>query len=273
MDSRLSEALAHLPDYFGNHVLVSMTALALGLIVSLPLAFTCLRPPHLARDPADADQHCTNSAGPGAARSVLSVAARCGVALVTLVRRELLGARLPPRRAGAGALQHAPDPAQHNHRADRNRRGRHRSRARCRHDLPTILAHGGGAARAAGNHGRHPYVGSMGHRNGDALDADWPDQPGQLHLHRPADAELDFRVVRLLRRGPAGARDRSVAGSDRKRCRRSPAATRGGRNGRIGSHCRTRVRLNTVARCTNLSGRRQAVFRAIHSSGLDRAKA
>jgi hypothetical protein len=27
MDSRLSEALAHLPDYFGNHVLVSMTAL------------------------------------------------------------------------------------------------------------------------------------------------------------------------------------------------------------------------------------------------------
>jgi osmoprotectant transport system substrate-binding protein/osmoprotectant transport system permease protein len=47
MDSRLSEALAHLPDYFGNHVLVSMTALALGLIVSLPLAFACLRRPTL----------------------------------------------------------------------------------------------------------------------------------------------------------------------------------------------------------------------------------
>src|SRR5262249_38882454 len=45
MDSRLSEALAHLPDYFGNHVLVSMTALALGLVVSLPLAFACLRRP------------------------------------------------------------------------------------------------------------------------------------------------------------------------------------------------------------------------------------
>src|SRR5271166_3082117 len=47
MDPRLSEALALLPDYFGNHVLVSMTALALGLIVSLPLAFACLRRPTL----------------------------------------------------------------------------------------------------------------------------------------------------------------------------------------------------------------------------------
>ncbi|MBV8512584.1 MAG: ABC transporter permease, partial [Xanthobacteraceae bacterium] len=47
MDPHLSEALKLLPDYFGNHVLVSMTALALGLIVSLPLAFVCLRRPTL----------------------------------------------------------------------------------------------------------------------------------------------------------------------------------------------------------------------------------
>jgi osmoprotectant transport system permease protein len=47
MDPRLSEAFALLPDYFGNHVLVSMTALALGLAVSLPLAFACLRRPTL----------------------------------------------------------------------------------------------------------------------------------------------------------------------------------------------------------------------------------
>ncbi|MBV8747323.1 MAG: ABC transporter permease, partial [Xanthobacteraceae bacterium] len=47
MDPRLGEAFALLPDYFGNHVLVSMTALALGLIVSLPLAFGCLRRPTL----------------------------------------------------------------------------------------------------------------------------------------------------------------------------------------------------------------------------------
>src|ERR1700752_760823 len=37
-DPRWGEALAHLPDYLGNHVRVSVTALALGLAVSLPLA-------------------------------------------------------------------------------------------------------------------------------------------------------------------------------------------------------------------------------------------
>src|SRR6202795_4375623 len=37
-DPRWSEALSHLPDYLGNHVRVSVTALALGLVVSLPLA-------------------------------------------------------------------------------------------------------------------------------------------------------------------------------------------------------------------------------------------
>jgi len=30
-DPRWGEALAHLPDYLGNHVRVSLTALALGL--------------------------------------------------------------------------------------------------------------------------------------------------------------------------------------------------------------------------------------------------
>jgi osmoprotectant transport system permease protein len=37
-DPRWGEALGHLPDYLGNHVRVSITALALGLLVSLPLA-------------------------------------------------------------------------------------------------------------------------------------------------------------------------------------------------------------------------------------------
>jgi osmoprotectant transport system permease protein len=37
-DPRWSEALAHLPDYLGNHVRVSVTALGLGLLISLPLA-------------------------------------------------------------------------------------------------------------------------------------------------------------------------------------------------------------------------------------------
>jgi len=37
-DPRWGEALSRLPDYLSNHVRVSLAALALGLIVSLPLA-------------------------------------------------------------------------------------------------------------------------------------------------------------------------------------------------------------------------------------------
>jgi osmoprotectant transport system permease protein len=46
-DPRWSEALAHLPDYLGNHVRVSLTALALGLLISLPLAITAHNRPVL----------------------------------------------------------------------------------------------------------------------------------------------------------------------------------------------------------------------------------
>ena len=44
-DPRWSEALAHLPDYLGNHVRVSVAALALGLAVSLPLAIAARNQP------------------------------------------------------------------------------------------------------------------------------------------------------------------------------------------------------------------------------------
>ena len=37
-DPRIAQALSYLPDYLGSHVRVSLTALILGLIVSLPLA-------------------------------------------------------------------------------------------------------------------------------------------------------------------------------------------------------------------------------------------
>ena len=46
-DPRWSEALAHLPDYLGNHVRVSVTALGLGLLVSLPLALIARNRPVL----------------------------------------------------------------------------------------------------------------------------------------------------------------------------------------------------------------------------------
>jgi osmoprotectant transport system permease protein len=48
-DARIADALARLPDYLGGHVLVSMTALALGLAVSFPLAILSMRRPTLRR--------------------------------------------------------------------------------------------------------------------------------------------------------------------------------------------------------------------------------
>src|SRR4030081_3619488 len=46
-DPRWGEALGHLPDYLGNHVRVSVTALALGLLFSLPLALIARNKPML----------------------------------------------------------------------------------------------------------------------------------------------------------------------------------------------------------------------------------
>jgi osmoprotectant transport system permease protein len=47
IDPAIAEAWARLPDYLGQHVLVSLTALAIGLAGSLPLALFCVRRPHL----------------------------------------------------------------------------------------------------------------------------------------------------------------------------------------------------------------------------------
>jgi osmoprotectant transport system permease protein len=46
-DPRWGEALSHLTDYLGNHVQVSVAALALGLVVSLPLAIVARNRPFL----------------------------------------------------------------------------------------------------------------------------------------------------------------------------------------------------------------------------------
>ena len=48
-DPRIADALARLPDYLGGHVLVSMTALVLGLAISLPLALVSMQRPALRR--------------------------------------------------------------------------------------------------------------------------------------------------------------------------------------------------------------------------------
>src|SRR5688500_2371160 len=49
LSSQIAEALVRLPAYLAGHVAVSVTALLLGLAVSLPLAFMSLRRPTLQR--------------------------------------------------------------------------------------------------------------------------------------------------------------------------------------------------------------------------------
>jgi osmoprotectant transport system permease protein len=46
-DPAFADAWARLPDYLGQHILVSLTALALGLAISLPLSLHAVRRPHL----------------------------------------------------------------------------------------------------------------------------------------------------------------------------------------------------------------------------------
>ena len=47
MSPQISDAFVRLPDYLGGHVLVSLTALALGLAISLPLALLSVHRPRL----------------------------------------------------------------------------------------------------------------------------------------------------------------------------------------------------------------------------------
>ena len=55
-DPRWGEALTHLSDYLGNHVRVSVTALALGLVISLPLAIAARKAPP-SRQPGSISVH------------------------------------------------------------------------------------------------------------------------------------------------------------------------------------------------------------------------
>jgi osmoprotectant transport system permease protein len=49
LDPRIAEALQRLPDYLGQHVLLSISALALGILISVPLGLAAARAPRLRR--------------------------------------------------------------------------------------------------------------------------------------------------------------------------------------------------------------------------------
>ena len=99
------------------------------------------------------------------------------------------------------------------------------------------LTHGRAAPGPAGDHGGRAHSVRVGDRHGHPIDADRPDQSRQLHLCRPADAELDFRAVRLRRCGGAGARRRPAACADRARLFRAQPQPGGCWRGRPRPYC------------------------------------
>ena len=216
-DPRWSEALAHLPDYLGNHVRVSVTALALGLAVSLPLAIAARNRP-LMRGALLGLASIVQTV-PGLALLALFYPLLLALAALSLswfgfgfsafgflpaVLALALYSMLPVLRNTITGLQGV-EPA-----ILEAAQGVGMTRA-------PIAAVGGIAAGAAGHDGRHPHRGGLGDRHRHAVDADRADQPRQLHLCGAADPELGVRAVRLPRRRRAGARGRSIAGPDRNR--------------------------------------------------------
>ena len=115
-NAQIADALARLPDYLGGHVLVSMTALALGLAVSFPLAILSMRRPTLRRILLTVASIAQTI--PGLALLALFYPLLLALAALTerTVRLRLLRARLPALGAGARALQHAAGAAEHDHR-------------------------------------------------------------------------------------------------------------------------------------------------------------
>ena len=216
-DPRWSEALAHLPDYLGNHVRVSVTALALGLCVSLPLAVAARNRPVLRG--ALLGLASVVQTVPGLALLALFYPLLLALASLSLawfgfgfsafgflpaVLALALYSMLPVLRNTITGLSGV-EPA-----ILEAAQGR-------RHDAASVADVGRTAAGAAGDDGGHPHRGGLGDRHRDAVHADRPDQPRQLHLCRPADPELGVRAVRLPCRRRAGARRRPTAGPDRSR--------------------------------------------------------
>ena len=239
-----------------------------------PAAGDCgAQPSGAARRAARPCQHRADRAGAGAAGAVLSAAAGAGGVVAGLVRVRLLRVRIPARGAGAGALFDAAGAAQHHHRPARRRSRDPRGRAGRRHDAAAVAVHGGTAAGAAGDDGGHPHRGGLGDRHRDAVDADRPDQPRQLHLCRPADPELGVRAVRLPRRGRAGARGRSIAGADRNRHAPAQPPARRARRHRHRGAGRGDAGALAGALAIELHRRRQDLCRTICAVGADRAAA
>ena len=274
IDARLADAFARLPDYLGSHVLVSITALALGLGISLPLAIASRQRPVLRAALLGSPAWCRPFPAWRCSRCSIRCcwrSPRCrerlfgkgfsALGFLPSVLALALYSMLPVLRNTVIGLNGV----------DRSlRRGRRASSAP---DRPRSLVGHRTAAGHAGDHGRHPHRGGVGDRHRHAVDADRADQPRQLHLRRPADAELGVRAVRLRRRRGAGAGRRSVAGVDGARRRNAQPRRDRRRRRRAGADRARRTAARHRPRASDLRHRRQAVHRAIRAGRADRAAA
>jgi len=170
-----ADALAHLPDYLGQHVLVSFTAMALGLVVSLPLAVFALSRPKLQWTLLAAASVVQTI--PGLALLALFYPVLLGIAGLTARWLGSTSRRsASSRRARAGALFGPADPAQYRDRHRRDRSGADAGCDRPRHDRPERLWMVE-LPLALRSSCRHPDVGRVGDRHGDTLHTRRPDQP------------------------------------------------------------------------------------------------
>ena len=235
MTRSIAEALARLPDYLGGHVAGQRHRAA-----ARPARSACRW-----RCSPCAARRCATccSALPASCRRFPSLALLALfypllLGLAALCERlfgvGLLRARLSAVGAGADALQHAAGAAEHHHRTATasippiNEAalgvGMTRRQSLVMVELPLALPVIMAGIRTAA-------VWVIG-----AATLSTPigqTEPRQLHLHRPADAELGVRAVRLRRRGRVRARGRSTAGADGSAAstRRRRALGRGRRAG------------------------------------------
>ena len=142
MNERIASASQLLPDYLAWHVLLSAVALALGVLLSLPLA--------VLRGAQPAPALAGRWRSPSLIQTIPSLALLAlfyplllalSALTAATVRLGLPGARLPAVAAGADALFDAADPAERRRRPDRRRPGRARGGRRRRHDTaPAAVA-------------------------------------------------------------------------------------------------------------------------------------
>ena len=237
-DPRIADAWPRLPDYLGNHILVCVISLVLGLAISLPLALACRHRPALRA--AALGVTSVVQTIPGLA--LLALFYPVLLALAALTERAFgfsfsalgllpsvlaltLYSMLPVLRNTIAGLD-AVDPAIKEAAVGAGMTPR---QSLVMVEWPLALPD---------HHGRHSHCGRMGDRRRNTVNADRPDQPRQLHLHRTANAELGIRAVRLRCRRSARDCRRSVARADRDRRGATAARISDRRSGGARGSCR-----------------------------------